>query len=69
MYKAFTKENDAPFYVHCESNHPPMVLKSIPTGVNRRLSKISATKEMFEAAVPPFQEALSKSIRKLKIKF
>ena len=61
MYKPYTTENGAPVYVHCKSNHPPTVLKSIPTGVNRRLSKISATKEIFNAAIPPFQEALSKS--------
>ena len=42
------------------SNHPPLVLKSIPNGVNRRLSRISANKAIFDAAIPPYQEALAK---------
>ena len=61
IYKPFMKENDIPTYVSCHSNHPPQVLKNIPKGVNRRLSKISATKEVFDAASPPYQEALKNS--------
>ena len=30
-------------------------------GVNRRLSRISSNKEVFDSAIPPFQEALRKS--------
>ena len=55
------KENDHPLYVNSNSNHPPLVLKNIPLGVNRRLSKISADKNIFDAAIPPYQEALSRS--------
>ena len=44
-----------------KSNHPPTVLKSIPLGVGRRLSRISANKVVFDAAAPPYQEALIKS--------
>lgn len=60
-YKPYMKENDSPLYVNSRSNHPPMVLKNIPAGVNRRLSKLSATKDIFDAAVPPYQAALNKS--------
>ena len=35
-------------------------MKSIPLGVNRRLSKISANREIFEAAKQPFQDALNR---------
>jgi hypothetical protein len=61
IYKPFMKENDAPLYVNARSNHPPSVLKSIPLGINRRLSRISANKAVFEAAAPVYQEALIKS--------
>ena len=47
--------------VNCRSNHPPAVLRNIPLGVNRRLSKNSANKEVFEAAIPVVQEGLDKS--------
>ena len=60
-YKPFMKENDTPIYVNTKSNHPPRILQNIPAGVNRRLSKISSSKEIFEAAITPYQEALNKS--------
>ena len=55
------KDNDTPVYVNCSSNHPPAVLKNILLGVNRRLSRISASKEVFDTAAPAYQEALAKS--------
>ena len=61
LYKPYMKENDQPLYVDINSNHPPLVLKSIPQGVNRRLCKISANKEIFDAARQPYQEALNRS--------
>ena len=68
-YKPYTKENDSQVYVYTQSNHPPTVLRSIPAGVNKKLSRISATKEIFEAAAPLFQEALNKSGYKHKQQF
>ena len=61
IYKPYMKENDNPLYVDSKSNHPPTVLKSIPLGVNRRLSRISANKKVFDTAVPPYQRALQSS--------
>ena len=55
------KENDQPLYVDINSNHPPLVLKNIPFGVNRRLSRISANKEIFEKEKKPFQDSLQRS--------
>ena len=61
IYQPFIKENDSPLYVNIKSNHPPSVLKNIPLGINRRLSRISANKDVFDAAAPIYQEALRKS--------
>ena len=61
IYKPFIKENDTPLYVNKKSNHPPQVLSNIPQGINRRLSRISADKAVFDAAAPIYQEALVKS--------
>ena len=52
IYKPYMKDNDTPVYVNCSSNHPPAVLKNILLGVNRRLSRISASKEVFDTAAP-----------------
>ena len=49
-YKPYMKENDHPVYVDIQSNHPPQVLKNIPMAVNRRLSKTSSNKGIFEEA-------------------
>ena len=55
------KENDTPVYVNVKSNHPPTILKNIPLGVNRRLSRNSANETVFNQAAPAFQAALDKS--------
>ena len=50
-------------------NHPPSVLRKIPEAINRRLSHISSVKQSFEAACPPYQEALSKSGYEFKLHY
>ena len=60
-YGPFSKPNDTPIYVDASSNHPPKVIENIPMGINRRLSTISATKEIFDKAAPVYQAALKKS--------
>ena len=54
-YKPFMKDNVVPTYVNIKSNHPPLVLKNIPLGVNKRLNRISSNKELFDAEVKPYQ--------------
>ena len=68
-YKPYTKPNDKPVYVHQLSNHPPGILKNIPFSVNRRLSTISKNEEVFQNAIPTFQEALKKSGYNFQLKF
>ena len=60
-FRAFIKPNDNPMYVHSLSNHPKTILKNIPLAVNERLNRVSANKQVFDAAAPPYQEALRKS--------
>ena len=53
-YKPFTKLNHRPTYVHTQSNHPPSIIKNIPLSVNERLSRLSSSKEIFDAAAPQY---------------
>ena len=69
LYKQYMKPNETPLYVHSQSNHPPGILKNIPKSVNNRLSSISAGKEVFNQACPPYQEALEKSGYNFKLNF
>ena len=68
-YGPFIKPNDTPVYVDTGSNHPPKVLENIPRGINRRLSTISANKEIFDKAAPFYQAALEKSGHDFKLNF
>ena len=58
-----------PLNVHCDSNHPPAVTKNIPLAVNKRLSALSSSEDMFQSVVQIFQEALDKAGYKYKLKY
>ena len=60
-YEPYAEPNNTPLYVHRDSDHPPSILRNIPLAINKRLSKISSTREAFERAAPEYQEALNKS--------
>ena len=60
-HRAFTKPNTTLLYINTLSNHPPSILKNIPLEVNRRLCRLSSSKEEFLAVVTPYQEALDKA--------
>ena len=60
-FSPFLKPGDRPRYVNAKSNHPPAILKNIPLAVNRRLSNISSSKEVFENAAPLYQEELDRA--------
>ena len=47
-YQPYTKPNTTLQYVHQESNHPPITLKNIPAGINKRLSSLSSDKNSFD---------------------
>ena len=68
-YGPFMKPNSVPIYVNSKSNHPPKILENIPKGINRRLSTISSSKEVFDRAAPPYQDALKKAGYNFQLKF
>ena len=68
-YRSFIKEGDQPTYVHCQSNHPPAVLANIGLGVNKRLSMLNSNQELFDQAVPVYQEALRRSKHTHQLEF
>ena len=68
-FKPFIKPGDRPLYVNSRSNHPPCIIKNIPLAVNRRLSAISSSKEVFDAAAPLYQAELQRSGYQHKLEF
>ena len=65
----FIKQNDVPVYVDVGSNHPPKVLKNIPKGINKRLSSISASEDIFNRAATVYHAALNKSGHAFQLNF
>ena len=61
QHKPYMKPNNKLQYINVESSHPPTILKSIPQGINKRLSEISSNKEVFNRAAPDYQRALYES--------
>jgi hypothetical protein len=68
-YKPFMKPNNKIQYIDKGSNHPVSILKNIPAAVNKRLSSISSNEAVFNAAAPPYQEALAASGYVHKLQF
>ena len=60
-YYPYRKPNDIPLYIHRLSNHPPSILSHLPAAISRRLTDISNDKDVFEAAAPIYNNALSSS--------
>ena len=60
-YKPYMKPNNKLSYVHRQSNHPPALLKNIPLNINKRLTNISSSKEVFDETIAPYQQALKES--------
>ena len=69
IYKPYTKPNDKPCYVHNQSNHPPGIIKNIPKSINKRLSRISANKEVFDEESKVYQDELDSKGYNFKLEY
>ena len=47
----YRKENNQLLYIDKQSNHPPTIVKKIPSMVSRRISDVSCDKEYFDKAI------------------
>ena len=60
-YKPYHKPEDETSYIHKESDHPPNITKQLPAAVEKRISDLSSSEEIFEQSKQHYQEALKKS--------
>jgi hypothetical protein len=60
LYKPYRKPGDRPLYVTAHSNHPPLILKNLPLGIERRLSDNSSNEHVFNEAIPVYQAELAR---------
>ena len=64
MYKPFKKPNDQLQYVNTASNHPPQVLKQLPSSLSYRLSNNSLNKQVFDMLKNEYEKTLRESVYK-----
>ena len=60
-FEPFRKPNDSPLYINKNSNHPPQIIKNLPSAINRRLSNISANEDLFNKHKSDYENALKSS--------
>ena len=68
-YRPYRKDSNPPTYIQKSSNHPPHIIKQLPKMIGKRISSISANKEVFEAEAPIYNTALKNSGYTEKIRF
>ena len=60
-YKPYRKPNDTPSYINTKSNHPPNIIKQIPTMISTQLSNISSDEKCLNEATHDYNRALRDS--------
>ena len=61
-HQPYMKPNSPLLYVNKKSNHPPCILRIIPNSVNKRLSELASSEEIFEDSVNDYQSVLDQYI-------
>ena len=56
-------------YIYIYIDHPQTILKNIPPAVNRRISALSSSEEIFDSVAPLYQDALNKAGYNYTLKF
>ena len=57
----YRKPRNTLLYIHSESNHPPSIIKQLPSTTNKRISNLSCNEHEFNKAKPIYESALKSS--------
>ena len=68
-YWPYRKPNNAPLYIHKESNHPPTIIKQLPEMIENRVSATSCDEHEFSKVKGEYDAALKSSGFKQSIHF
>ena len=66
-YFPYRKPNNTTQYIDDRSNHPPSILKQLPSAINRRISRISYHKKSFDKAKQHYKDAMKRSGHKFHV--
>ena len=67
--RPYKKPNEETNYIHVNSDHPPFILKQLPKSIEKRLSSLSSSKEIFEETASYYQQHLSNCGCKEKLNY
>ena len=51
----YRKPSNTPHYIHFESDHPPSIIKQLPSMTNKRISNLSCNEREFNKAEPLYE--------------
>ena len=68
-YRPYCKPNDITSYIHKESNHPPNVIKQLPIAIEKRVSELSSSEEIFNQSKGYYEKALENSGYNYELKY
>ena len=57
-YRTFHKPNAETTYIHVEFDHAPQIIKKIPRSIEKRLSSLPSTKEIFNNLKDYYEQRL-----------
>ena len=57
----YRKPSNTPHYIHSESNHPPSIIKQLPSMTNNHIMNLSCNEHEFNRAKPLYESALKSS--------
>ena len=60
-YRPYRKPNDDPLHINRYSNHPPSIIRQLPTSINKRIALLSSDEQTFMESAPAYQNALEYS--------
>ena len=67
-YKPYNKPGNIPLHINVKSNHPPNIMQNLTESISRRINKLSSEKSVFDNSKDLYNQALSSSGFKDKIK-
>ena len=68
-YCPYKKPNDETNCIHVNSDHPPSILKQLPTSIEKRLSSLSSSEEILEEVAPHYEQYLTNCRYKEKLNY
>ena len=65
----YRRPNDQPLYINVKSNHPPMIIKQLPSMIEKRVSQVACDKQEFDRSIPLYNHALQQSGYNVKLEY